>query len=366
MSSNRVIIDSNGRQFNSDSFDRFGDDLCELLLSYLTFEDKIRLQCVSKQWKRTILNKQYVVSKINNIDIFFRFLKKCNINEIDLSCLTLNDHTLKKIIKYCPRLQTMFADFTRLSAKAIKRFGQKLGLQMKGIHFRGKEDSITKSMLNMCPNLEEVSFYFFDHKIYGKLKPLMKLKKLHIRTHSFDEKFFDNITRIAPTVNQLIMRSSGNRRLPLTISNVSSPFLHLELLKLYHRVDNVFYFDLPTVMPKLKYLRVASRFIPYPEEFLSISKLTKLTCISLRSTLSDNRVVDEYSINLLLDCCQLKTIKLNYRIYVSNQTIDKLIAIARQRSKQFITFECNRFDNRISINWPKIPNKLIIRRIEQE
>ena len=40
-------------------FDRFGDDLTELILQYLTFEDKVRLECVSKQWRRLVFNKQF-------------------------------------------------------------------------------------------------------------------------------------------------------------------------------------------------------------------------------------------------------------------------------------------------------------------
>jgi hypothetical protein len=47
---------SNGYYF--DSFDRFCDDLCQLLLSYLLVSDKIRYECVSKQWQQLIYNKQ--------------------------------------------------------------------------------------------------------------------------------------------------------------------------------------------------------------------------------------------------------------------------------------------------------------------
>ena len=36
------------RMYSKDSFDRFGDDLCEEVLSYLTFEDKFRFECVAK------------------------------------------------------------------------------------------------------------------------------------------------------------------------------------------------------------------------------------------------------------------------------------------------------------------------------
>jgi hypothetical protein len=43
------------------SFDRFGDDLSELIVSYLTIEDKFRFQCLSKQWRRLVFNKTYVL-----------------------------------------------------------------------------------------------------------------------------------------------------------------------------------------------------------------------------------------------------------------------------------------------------------------
>jgi hypothetical protein len=38
--------------------DRICDDLCEVLLKYLSFEDKIKFECVSKQFQRLIFNKQ--------------------------------------------------------------------------------------------------------------------------------------------------------------------------------------------------------------------------------------------------------------------------------------------------------------------
>ena len=62
--SRRVIVDSNGRHFRAESFDRFGDDLTEELLSYLSVEDKIRLQSVAKQWNRclrSLVKKERVI-----------------------------------------------------------------------------------------------------------------------------------------------------------------------------------------------------------------------------------------------------------------------------------------------------------------
>ena len=46
-------------KYPKNCFDRFGDDLTELIVSYLWFEDKVRLECVSKQWRRLVFNKQF-------------------------------------------------------------------------------------------------------------------------------------------------------------------------------------------------------------------------------------------------------------------------------------------------------------------
>ncbi|CAG2163990.1 unnamed protein product [Oppiella nova] len=35
--------------YPKDCFDRFGDDLCQHLLSFLSLEDRFRCECVSKQ-----------------------------------------------------------------------------------------------------------------------------------------------------------------------------------------------------------------------------------------------------------------------------------------------------------------------------
>ncbi|CAG2108186.1 unnamed protein product [Medioppia subpectinata] len=42
------------QMYAKNSMDRFGDDLCQLLLSYLLLEDRFRCECVSKQIQRTV------------------------------------------------------------------------------------------------------------------------------------------------------------------------------------------------------------------------------------------------------------------------------------------------------------------------
>jgi hypothetical protein len=46
-------------KYERESFDRFCDDFCELILSYLEMDDKIRLQFVNSQWRRCIFNRVY-------------------------------------------------------------------------------------------------------------------------------------------------------------------------------------------------------------------------------------------------------------------------------------------------------------------
>ena len=84
-----------------DSMDRFGDDLTEEVLQYMTFEDKIRLECVSKQWKRYVDNKQYVLeianeSRQNSLNKLVRRID--NKRQID-------EQSLELVLKKCPNIK---------------------------------------------------------------------------------------------------------------------------------------------------------------------------------------------------------------------------------------------------------------------
>ncbi|XP_054159522.1 uncharacterized protein LOC128957734 [Oppia nitens] len=117
--------DSSSRQ----SFDRFGDDLSELMLSYLTFEDKLRHESVSKQWHQLIpqtvtdirFDEKFLQITDNSLTAL---LSKCpNITSIDISLLDFTkDYTysfssinrylsiLSLIIRYCPQLRHIYID----------------------------------------------------------------------------------------------------------------------------------------------------------------------------------------------------------------------------------------------------------------
>src|ERR1700712_5198955 len=97
------------------SFDeRICDDLSEVILQYLPLEDRFRLECVSKQFRRTIFLSQRVLD-LNMIDVYdikeFEYLLKKfpNINEIKgLKGCSFEDNnyneSIEMIIKYCNNL----------------------------------------------------------------------------------------------------------------------------------------------------------------------------------------------------------------------------------------------------------------------
>ncbi|CAG2172158.1 unnamed protein product [Oppiella nova] len=136
--------------YSKDSFERFGDDLCEVLLSYLSFEDRFRYECLSKQFRRliyTTLSELTIDRKImKNIvkadnfgDNYFEFnilsqiAKKCpNLQRIDCSQLRPNERPVFAAIHAlrdnCPHLRHYYCTFhgsdDRLIGPLFTRFGQ--------------------------------------------------------------------------------------------------------------------------------------------------------------------------------------------------------------------------------------------------
>ncbi|CAG2168377.1 unnamed protein product [Oppiella nova] len=83
-------------EFSKDSFDRIGDDLCQLLLSYLPFEEHFRRECLSKQFQRCL----HISIKVLTITdtLFAKMRAKCGSSET---------HILTDILKKCPNIQTI-------------------------------------------------------------------------------------------------------------------------------------------------------------------------------------------------------------------------------------------------------------------
>ena len=155
--------------YRKDSMDRFGDDLTELILSFLWFEDKIRLECVSKQWKRCVFQRQFVIeidsyskesydslNKLIDKDDNYHLdeealesvLKKCpNITKVKLSDLNVKSKVMLKFGQYCPNIKSL-----NYSIRGVY-FCQKYGHKLEELWTNGRNDNI-KHSLEFCPNLK--------------------------------------------------------------------------------------------------------------------------------------------------------------------------------------------------------------------
>jgi hypothetical protein len=132
--------------YSKDSFDRFGDDLYELLLSYLSISDKIYFECLSKQWQRLVFIKQQKLIKnsINYFRIYDTIIvsqKVWNENKLPIiKCLTkkfkyiidleisfiINNQILEIFAKNCKFL-TKVKFYGRDIRGFCETFGQKCG-----------------------------------------------------------------------------------------------------------------------------------------------------------------------------------------------------------------------------------------------
>ncbi|CAG2175233.1 unnamed protein product, partial [Oppiella nova] len=83
-------------EYSKDSFDRFGDDLCQLLLSFLPFEEHFRRECLSKQFQRCLHNSIKVLTITDTL--FAKMSAKSGSFGTDI---------LTDIIKKCPNIQTI-------------------------------------------------------------------------------------------------------------------------------------------------------------------------------------------------------------------------------------------------------------------
>ena len=111
--------DSNG--YRKDSMDRLGDDLTELIVSYLWFEDKVRLECVSKQWRRLVFSKQFAIEfsiypSKNNLRRIVRYIH--NYNKI------FKKQELESLLNKCPNITKVIIHYNHIKSNELSLFGQ--------------------------------------------------------------------------------------------------------------------------------------------------------------------------------------------------------------------------------------------------
>lgn len=266
--------------FVKQSFDRFGDDLSELIFTYLTFEEKFRFECLSKQWQRLVYNKQTVLIVKENdqsFDNLFQLLfvknvwcktidtnalktvlKKCpNIHKINfinsfnrnhLSDISIDGSVLDVIIECCSRLDFFGLNIGSLGNDhdSVIRFGETLGQNIKAIdlHEYLSTDNqcyidTRKLFLSMCPNIKSIvctNYLFMNYQETEVLANLERLERMEIsgNTESHVKGFVRFVDKHAMKMRRILLRLwvPHNGKIFVEIMTNIARFEHLEILNL--------------------------------------------------------------------------------------------------------------------------------------
>ncbi|XP_054155977.1 uncharacterized protein LOC128954423 [Oppia nitens] len=172
-----------------DSFDRFGDDLCQLLLTNLSIDDKLRLQSVSKQWLALIFNTETdlvfcrklldrmsldsIRDYYQTIKLFQVIVRKCpNITAVIISEVSLLDRFLDLLMIYCHRLRHIclkldYDGHLSVIDRAFECFFRQFGQQLLTFKFNGYSIDYNKQLfyevIDGMPNLKTLDITY-EHR----------------------------------------------------------------------------------------------------------------------------------------------------------------------------------------------------------
>ena len=237
--------------YPKNSFDRFGDDLTELILQYLTFEDKVRLECVSKQWRRLVFNKQFVIEingitdnvfndneLHNSLNKLFRrinsriqlneqslksVLKKCpNIRKVNLK-IDIDWSLLSLIGRYCPRIKSLTFGTLTCDVRSVDFF-LKYGHKLEEIVIYKLNDEI-KEFLKLCPNLKKVNARLMSY--HNALTYFAKEDKLFLPKLECFENYTNSGYDLNISSNYMIEFETFTNRYNQTIKTLNISFGYL-------------------------------------------------------------------------------------------------------------------------------------------
>ena len=312
-----------------DSFDRYGDDFCHLVLGFLTVSDKLKLRCVSSQWNNLIFKEQHALDifrngskmRINNVFItanqfneklitifgHFKFIKAIHI-QVELFELVMDYlHNLK-----CLKKVILHDRYTVHQLKNLKNSTDCNIIFMGPLIVEDNSDlSIVSSRFIKDVNFIEMKT--FSAGIFILLKPFKNLESLNINCDHTDQ--------------QLIELAIG------------CPIIKTLRIKGYHMVHHPRHFEI------LSYFKCAIRIDITHERFMagwgSISDMkncAQLKYLSLTSRLLKEDCFDGISEALpklrALKICSLNLISFNLNS-ISGSIFNQLKALTDLRRLHF-------------------------------
>ncbi|CAG2107300.1 unnamed protein product [Medioppia subpectinata] len=292
------------------SMDRFGDDMCGLILSYLSFKDRFRLECVSKQFQRTVFDS---VIDININDRLIRQIQrttitqtiatiatKCpNIETIDLRGMFIKCEHIPEVLRLfrdnCLNLREVYCNLRSNTAQLYQQFGP----LVTRIECNDLSDTVvdTTSGQQLVNNLKTFSFHFY----YPNDTQLLSAFVAHnqcLKSVDFKEMYIDLNDTIPEMCGQL-SRLTQLRELSLRLGIMNSKTL----------VANQ---SLRTIGENCKQLQRLSLEFGSESPVLNVEALDSLRyyCRLKRLHLTINAAIDDQLFDPLRHCKRLTHLEL--------------------------------------------------------
>ena len=313
--------------YAKNSFDRFGDDLTEVILQYLTFEDKVRLECVSKQWRRLIFNKQFVIEILsdsnqtkNSLDLYRKLerglplidrkalesvLKKCqNIMKVDIN-IEISSEVLSLIGQYCHRFKSLKLNQMTSDDNTL-HFFRMYGHKLEELSFQMscEEFEDTKQIIEFCPNLRTINFgqtvyYYYYDRVINELNFL-------------SDKYSQTIKTLNVTFRYLTEKQvKTNIDCISWFENLKELKLHLRNLHDSEPIDDCLSLIGQNCTKLLKLDLIFDESIPLSQDFFEIFSEFK-AIKKLKINLFDRKQSIDGSVECFKHCKQLNDIDINY------------------------------------------------------
>ncbi|CAG2109702.1 unnamed protein product [Medioppia subpectinata] len=245
------------KTYSKDCFDRFGDDLYEELLPFISLENRLLRQRVSKRFRRLSNYAQKVLNIDRelqqkcrkNSDVLKTIVNSCSqISHIYsdwIKFVALTDAAIDLVIDYCPHLIYITIDFKDNTDDAIHRFFSRFGPQLKTIRFdcNDRQMDVIMPWVRTCGQLtqyraenDELSQHSLSMLTESPIA-FKRLKSLHLVIRC-DDRFGRSVTDLdafnmfcryyGQTVTAIELRIDGPK--PISIQRLANGLSRLRTL----------------------------------------------------------------------------------------------------------------------------------------
>ena len=310
---NERNVETNEDNYRRDSFeDRFCDDLSEVLFQFLSLEDKLRLQCVSNQFQRTVFQRHYELDLILSPEHHKILLKNINFGiRGDFLYYYSGGQSLESfnvLLKKCPNITSIQLNG---SNQCYRYFVDKYSRSVYDIYINRICD-LLQQMANNCLYLKSIECGFVINdknsdirQFLSQMKAFPALKRLNLCL------YLDNRSH-----NKIYLNQFFSFDLFKDLSNITHLTLKLKSFEFLKQIalKEWILIDIDINLPKLQYLEIKNEFQTVPEGVQQmadiLNRLSRLKTLKLNFYFFLDGFAEDIDINQLFSFESFKDLEI--------------------------------------------------------